>query len=119
MTIAHAATTTKPIAKSASDVIATLPITRLLAHGSATSLNGAAYGVQQHVVCERLGEEFDSAGLHRLHAHWHVAVAGDEDDWHVRPLDKPLLQFQPAEPRKRHVEHQAAGNRGAWAGLEF
>ena len=31
MTIAHAATTTKPIAKRASDVIATLPITRLIA----------------------------------------------------------------------------------------
>ncbi len=70
-----------------------------------------ADGAQQHVVVERLGQELDGARLHRLHRHRHVAVAGDEDDRHVRPVDDALLQIETVEVGKSDVEHQAARNR--------
>ena len=53
------------------------------------------------------------------HAHGHVAMAGDEDDRHVRPVGELLLQLETVEPGQRHVEHQAARNGGARTGEEF
>ena len=85
----------------------------------ATPLDGAANGVQQHIVLERLRQELDRSRLHRLHAHRHVTVAGDEDDRHVGPLGELLLQLETVESWQRHVEHQAARNSGARAGQEF
>ena len=61
---------------------------------------------QEIVGVERLGQEFDGAGLHGAHGHRHVPVARDEDDRHVGPIaGKPLLHVQPVEIGKLDVEH--------------
>ena len=87
--------------------------------GGATPLDGTANGLQQHIVVERLGQELDGSSLHRLHAHRHVTMAGDEDDRHIRSLGELLLQLETVEPWKRYVEHQATRNSGANARQEF
>ena len=77
-------------------------------------------GAQQHVVAEWLRQELDRSRLHGLDRHRHVAVARDEDDRHVSPIDgDALLQVETVEARKRNVKHQAARNKGSWAGEEF
>src|SRR6202521_5045774 len=40
-------------------------------------------GAQQYFVAERLHQELDRSRLHGLNRHRHIAVPGDEDDWHV------------------------------------
>ena len=42
------------------------------------------YRIEEVLLAERLGQEFNSPSLHRLYAHWYVAMSGDEDD---RKLD--------------------------------
>ena len=44
--------------------------------------------------------------------HLHIAVPGDEDDRHVRPIADLLLQLEAVEAGNRHVENQTTG-RGA------
>src|SRR3546814_8895231 len=38
------------------------------------------YRVQQGLIANRLGKKVDRSGLHRLHRHRDIAVAGEEDD---------------------------------------
>ena len=91
----------------------------LLTECDAAALDSTANGVQQHIVLERLRQEFDGSRLHRPHAHRHVAVSGDEDDRHVGPLCELLLQLETAQPGQRHIEHQAGRNRGSRTGEEL
>ena len=67
-------------------------------------------GVEELLITERLGQEFNSAALHRLHRHWNIAMSGDEDyrELRIRP-DKLALKIKAALPRQSHVEHQAGG----------
>src|SRR5262245_65963218 len=64
-----------------------LPDSLRVATPGAVTLDPLLNGIEQLLVTERLGQELDGAGLHRLHAHWYVAVAGDEYDGQmdVRP----------------------------------
>ena len=75
-----------------------------------TALDGALDGLQKHVVAEWLGQEFHCPSLHGLDGGRYVAVACDEDDRHVRPIDDPLLEIETIEIGQRHIEHQAARN---------
>jgi hypothetical protein len=70
-------------------------------------------GGQQHVVLERLRQEVERAGFHRLHGRRDVAIAGDEDHRDVGSAGELRLQPEAAEPRESDIEHEAAGNRGA------
>jgi hypothetical protein len=36
--------------------------------------------MEKILVTQRFGQEFDGSGLHCLHRHRNIAVAGDEDD---------------------------------------
>jgi hypothetical protein len=65
--------------------------------------------VEQVLVAERLLDEVNRAGLHRLDRHRHVAMSGDEDDRQDRVvLVQLLLQLESAHARHADVEHQAA-----------
>ena len=58
-------------------------------------------GAQQLVVVEWFGEELNRAGLHGPDRHWHIAMAGDEDDRHVDVVGgDALLKFKTIEVRK-------------------
>jgi hypothetical protein len=68
---------------------------RFMSASEAAFFKGLPNGGQQYFVIERLGEEFDSAALHRLHGFWHVAITGNENDRHVGPFDSnTFLQFE-------------------------
>src|SRR5262245_15431267 len=73
--------------------------------GSFLQCPGAAFermpdGVHEHVVVERLGEELGGSSLHRLDTRRNVAVSRDEDDWHLRPIDRDaLLNLQTVDVR--------------------
>ena len=81
-----------------------------------TALDRMTDGIEQHGVLERLHQELDRAGFHRLDAHRHIAVAGDEDDRHLRPFGELLLEIETVESGQRHVEHEAARNGDARMG---
>ena len=68
-----------------------------------------ADGVEQRLVPDRLGQEIDGAGLHRLHCHRDVAVTGEEDNrLRVVCRGEMLLEIETARPRHADIEHQAA-----------
>src|SRR5215467_6617389 len=80
----------------------------------ATSFKGTLDRRQQYFVIEWLGQELDSATLHRFHGLGYVTVARDEDDRNFRPFDShSFLQFQAIETGKREVKDQTARNQGA------
>ena len=55
---------------------------------------------EQFVAADRLLDEVRSAGLHRLHRHRHVAVAGDHDGRQpMARIVQPLQQFEPVHSR--------------------
>jgi hypothetical protein len=54
-------------------------------------LEGGADGGQQDVITEWLCQEFDCPRLHGLDRHGHIAVAGDENDGHIRPIASDQL----------------------------
>src|SRR4029077_13263222 len=67
------------------------------------------YRIEQVLLAKGLGEELDSARLHRLHRHGNVAVAGDEDDGHPEVRFLQLrLKVQPAHARQAYVEYETA-----------
>ena len=67
-------------------------------------------GIKQQHVGERLHQNVQGSGLHRADRHRYVFAAGNEDDRHIGPLGRQtLLQRQPANIRKMHVEHEATG----------
>src|SRR5579863_791949 len=64
------------------------------------SLQGDANSVQQILVAERFGEEFDSPGLHGANTHWNVAVAGEKDDGYANVSScKLALKVESTQPR--------------------
>ncbi|EEF25473.1 conserved hypothetical protein, partial [Ricinus communis] len=79
------------------------------------------HGVEHVLVAKGLGEEVDGAGLHGAHGHRDVAMAGHEDDRHVRPacLAQGLLECEAALAAQAHVEHQARGPGRARRRLEL
>ncbi|MNW15065.1 hypothetical protein D3C71_2134560 [compost metagenome] len=38
---------------------------------------------EQHLIAERLGQEIERAGLHCLDGAGDIAIASDENNWHV------------------------------------
>ncbi len=87
---------------------------------SQAALNGVADRAQQHIATEWLRQELDSARLHSLHRHGHIAVACDEYNWHLNSFDSDaLLQIEPVKARKRNVQYEAARSKLAWMGKEF
>src|SRR5882672_9273574 len=87
---------------------------------SQAALNGVADRAQQHIITEWLRQELDSARLHSLHRHGHIAVACDEYNWHLNSFDSDaLLQIEPVKARKRNVQYEAARSKLAWMGKEF
>jgi hypothetical protein len=46
----------------------------------AISSEALLYSVQQVLIAERLGQEFDRSPLYRLDGHWDIALSGDEND---------------------------------------
>src|SRR5690348_7097001 len=44
---------------------------------------GDANSIQQILVAEWFGEEFNGSSLHSSNTHGNIAVAGDEDDRHI------------------------------------
>ena len=81
---------------------------RLASKRSAAALDRLPDGRQQHLIAEWLGQELHCPSLHRLHRGRHVAITGDEDDRHIRPIDDALLEIETIEVGKCHVENQAA-----------
>src|SRR3546814_6877794 len=54
------------------------------------------YRVQQGLIANRLGKKVDRSGLHRLHRHRDIAVAGEEDDrFDYAGRGQISLQIQP------------------------
>ena len=71
----------------------------------------AAASVEQVLVAEGFGEALYRPGLHRLHAHRDIAVAGDEKNGEGQIARRQLLlQLQPAEAWQPPIEHQTAGS---------
>jgi len=51
----------------------------LLFTSGTISLQCDANSIQQILIAEWLGEEFDCPSLHSANTHWNVAVAGEKD----------------------------------------
>jgi hypothetical protein len=89
-----------------------VPLFKPLPLGQLNERNPAAFegvsnSIAEHVVRKRLGQEFNSAGLHSPDGSGDVAMARDEDDWHLTPtLTDALLQVKSAETRKRYIKYQ-------------
>src|SRR5260370_35003240 len=87
---------------------------------SQAALNGVADRAQQHIITEWLRQELDSARLHSLHRHGHIAVACDEYNWHLNSFaSDALLQIKPVKARKRNDQYEAARSKLAWLGNTF
>lgn len=66
-------------------------------------------GFKQVFVMHGLGEEIQSAALHRLNAHGNVAVAAKENDRnHAAFRSQSCLQLQTIQAGHRNVEHETA-----------
>src|SRR3954469_14392998 len=92
-----------------------IPHRVLLIEDGAAPLDGMLDGAYKHVADQGLGQEFDCSRLHGLDRHRYIAVARDEDDGHVNPVQSDaLLQFQTIKVGKSQVEYQAT--RGSDAG---
>src|SRR5258708_6137496 len=77
-------------------------------------------GVHQYIVPKWFCQEFHRTRLHGLDRHRHVAVAGDEDDRHVGPIDgDAFLEIEAIEVGKCHVKYQAARRIDSWTGQEL
>ena len=75
--------------------------------------------VNEILIAEWLGEEFNGTFLHRLHGHGNVPVRGYEYDWQVSPRSRKLaLQIEPAGPRHSDVDQQASWPRRAWRSVQ-
>src|SRR5262249_50506380 len=92
---------------------------RPLTKCSAAALDGVLYSAEQHIVVEWFGQELDGSRLHRLDCHRNIAVTRYEDDRRIRSIDNALLDVEPIEVWKGHIQYQAARNIGAWAREEF
>ena len=64
---------------------------------------------EQFAAADRLLDEVRRAGLHGLHRHRHVAVAGDHDGGQpMARIVQPLQQFEPAHSGQIGVDQEAA-----------
>lgn len=73
------------------------------------SRQGLANTVKEFLVTKRFLNKIDSAFLHRINRHWHIAVPGDKYDGQGAAAGKQLvLQFEAAETGHTNVEHEAA-----------
>ena len=74
-------------------------------------VDGCSNCVEEILFSKRLAEEFYRTGLHGLHAHRHVSMAGDE---YYRNVDsKPsqlYVEFQATHSRKPHIKDQTSRN---------
>jgi hypothetical protein len=67
-------------------------------------------GIEELLIPERLGKEFDGAAFHRLDRHGDIAVSGDEDDRKLPLRCRQLaLKIKTALTGQSHVENQAGG----------
>ena len=74
--------------------------------------------VQQILIANRFGQEFDRTTLHGPNRHRHIGVVADEDNRDVEVHgDELSLKVKAASPRQSDIEHKAGGSARA-AGLE-
>src|SRR5258708_9427160 len=66
--------------------------------------------IQQILVAERLGEEFDCPSLHSANTHWDVPVAGQKDyrDTNFSRCKLPL-KIEATQSRYSDVQHKSTG----------
>src|SRR4051812_25553799 len=92
-----------------------IPYRVLLIKDGAAPLDGMLDGAYKHVPHQRLRQELDCSCLHGLDRHRDIAVAGNEDDGQVDPVESDaLLQLETIKVRKTHVEYQAARGSNRW-----
>src|SRR5271157_4408173 len=73
------------------------------------SLQGLVYRVQEIAVQERLQQKLNGAGLHGPHRDWHIAVTSNKDYRNLSVgLRHPLLEIEPVQVRKPHIQYQTA-----------
>src|SRR3974390_762278 len=68
------------------------------------------HGSEQVCGANRLRQKTDGTGLHRLHAHRDAAMAGDKDDWPLRPC----AHESPVQIEAAHVGHYDISDETAW-----
>src|SRR5437660_8021021 len=96
------------------------PCLCLVAKRSAAAIDGLPNGAEQHIVLERLRQDLDGSGPHRPDGHRDVAVASDEDDRAVDPLDgDSFLEVETAEVGKVNVENEAARSQDSRVGKKL
>ena len=71
------------------------------------------HSIEQILAANGFRQELRCALFHRLHAHWNVTVAGDENNGRVNVRFNQLaVEVQPALPRHAHIEHETRGDIG-------
>jgi hypothetical protein len=74
------------------------------------SLQCDANSIQQVLVAEWLGQEFDCPCLESANTHWNVAVAGDKDYRNANiSRCKLALTIESAQSIQSNVQHKATG----------
>src|SRR3974377_2143828 len=64
--------------------------------------------IQEFLIAERFGKEFNGASLHRLYRHGDVAMCREEDDRKLLVRLRELtLKIEPASPRHSDVDDEA------------
>src|SRR5262245_33469347 len=72
--------------------------------------NGLLNRIQQILIVEWLGKEFNRSSLHGADGHRDVSVTSDENDRDLRFGGSEFpLEVEPAQTRQPHVQHKAAG----------
>ena len=65
--------------------------------------------VKQCLLVQRLGQELDGPGFHRLNRHGNVAMTADKYDWKVNAqFHQGTLEFKSAHPWHFDIKHNAA-----------
>ena len=59
----------------------------------------------ERLLVHRFGQKIDSACLHRLRAHRHIAMAGDENNL-LFAVGERLLELETVEAWQLHVENE-------------
>ncbi|SCB18392.1 hypothetical protein GA0061098_1002368 [Bradyrhizobium shewense] len=78
-------------------------------------LNGVANGLEQSIVGEWLGQEFDRTRFHCPHGRRHVPVSGNKNDWHVRAITcQANLKFETIQIGQIHIKDKTAGSLHSW-----
>ena len=83
---------------------------RALAPGDTVLRNRLLNRIQKFLTAERFGEEFNRPGLHGAHGHGNIRVAGNENDRDLNVgFGQFALEFETADVRQPHIQHQAGG----------